>query len=165
MGSVPLRPATALDGVFLFRLYVTTRDLEMSILPWPVERKESFLRSQFEARELHYSHSFTRADNLVVLFEDAPIGRLYIDRGEFEIRIIDFALLPEYRGKGIGASLIRNLQREATETSRKLTGNVDRWNRAVTFWRRLGFQLDETAPIYLPMEWHPSRIPGCNGLD
>ncbi len=157
MGSISLRQATGLDSAFLLRLYATTRDREMDVLPWPVEQKEAFLQSQFEAREVHYSRTFPRADNLVVFLEDAPIGRLYIDRSESEIQIVDFALVPEYRGKGIGANLIRDLQREAGEASKRLTGNVDRWNRAVSFWRRLGFQLDETAPIYLPMEWRLSR--------
>src|SRR5579875_701712 len=153
MNSVFLRPATRLDDAFLVSLYASTRDLEMSVLPWPAEQKQAFLRSQFQIREGDYARTFPRADQLVITFEDMPIGRLYLDRGEAEIRIVDFALLPEYRGKGIGAKLIRDLQREAAETSKKLTGHVDRMNAAVRFWRRLGFQLDESAAMYLPMEW------------
>jgi GNAT superfamily N-acetyltransferase len=158
MPLVLLRPATDQSSVFLRRLYATTRDTEMKAVPWQTARKESFLDAQFQARESHCGHTFPKAQNLIVFSGDLPIGRLRLNRVDLEILIVDFALLPEYRGKGIGAELIRELQREAREAHKKLTGTVDRFSRAVSFWRSMDFQIDETQPLYLPMVWRP---PSC----
>jgi ribosomal protein S18 acetylase RimI-like enzyme len=160
MNAVCLVPATGLNDEFLLRLYESTRSLEMSALTWAAEQKERFVESQFRVRENHYARSFPNASNLVVYFEQLPVGRMYIDRSDLEIRVIDLALLPEYRGQGIGASLIRNLQLEAMETRRRLVGSVDRFNRAVIFWRRQGFVIDERDPMYLLMEWNPPTVTG-----
>jgi ribosomal protein S18 acetylase RimI-like enzyme len=153
--AISLHLVTDFRDPFLLQLYGTTRELEMNLLPWPAEQKENFLTSQYESREIHYSRVFPKAQNFVICLEDKPIGRLYLDRGDLEIRIVDFALLPEYRGLGIGTNLVRELQREVMETGKVLTGSVDRMNRAVNFWQRLGFQLDESTSMYLPMAWRP----------
>jgi ribosomal protein S18 acetylase RimI-like enzyme len=128
----------------------------MSLVPWTSEQKEAFLKSQFLARERHYSNAFEQPQNLVMRFDARPVGRLFLSRTKREIRIVDLAILPEYRGRGIGSGLVRDLQREATDDSRKLTGSVDRFSRAVNFWRRQGFEITESPDIYLPMEWSPA---------
>ena len=105
---VTLRPIATEDLEFLHRLYASTRQDEMRLVDWSDEQKESFVRFQFDAQHRYYQEQFPNATFDVVQDGEMPIGRLYVDRRADEIRLIDIALLPEHRGKGIGGSLMRH---------------------------------------------------------
>jgi GNAT superfamily N-acetyltransferase len=89
----------------------------------------------------------------VVEREGVAIGRLYVAHWEREIRIMDIALLPENRGAGTGTQLVRALQDEARAAGKSLTIHVERFNRALQLYQRLGFQQVEDKGVYLLMSW------------
>src|SRR5271166_4356002 len=107
------RPEQPADEAFLLQLYASTRAAEMQLIPWDNAQKEAFLRSQFALQTHHYRKYYPDAAFLIVQFDDKPIGRLYVDRSERYIHVIDIALLPEYRGAGIGGRLMRDVLSEA----------------------------------------------------
>ena len=80
-------------------------------------------------------------------------GRLYVARWSDEIRIVDIALLPDYGNRGIGTTLLRELQSEAAAAGRPLRIHVERFNPALRFYERLGFRQIEDKGVYLFMEW------------
>ena len=84
-----------------------------------------------------------------------PIGRLYIDRSEDEIRLIDIALLPEHRGKGIGGSLMRQTLDEARLAGKPVRIHVEHNNPARRLYDRLGFRPVEDQGVYDLLEWRP----------
>jgi ribosomal protein S18 acetylase RimI-like enzyme len=83
-------------------------------------------------------------------------GRLYVARWPAEIRIMDIALLPEHRGRGIGSALLADLMAEATRASKPLTIHVERFNRAVRLYERLGFVPVADKGVYLLLQWSPT---------
>jgi ribosomal protein S18 acetylase RimI-like enzyme len=85
--------------------------------------------------------------------QGVPVGRLYVDRCEKAIRIMDIALLPEHRRAGIGTKLLRELQDEARTAGKTLTIHVEKFNPALRLYQRLGFQQIEDKGIYLFLEW------------
>jgi ribosomal protein S18 acetylase RimI-like enzyme len=91
-----------------------------------------------------------------VVVDGEPAGRLYVDRGEGEIRIVDIALLPDHRGQGIGGSLLRDLLVEADAGGKSVTIHVERLNPALKLYERLGFALAEDKGVYLFLE-RPAR--------
>jgi ribosomal protein S18 acetylase RimI-like enzyme len=91
----------------------------------------------------------------VVLVDGEPAGRLYVRRGDREIRIVDIALLPERRGNGIGTSLLRDLLAEADATGKSVTIHVERFNPALRLYERLGFAVAEDKGVYLFLERLP----------
>ena len=97
------RPVTDQDMGFLFEVYASTREEELRLTPWDDEEKDAFLRMQFDAQRQHYQQHYANATYEVILLGVATIGRLYLDRREDEIRVVDIALLPEYRGPGLAA--------------------------------------------------------------
>ncbi len=97
-----LRPITPEDEDFLYRVYASTREDELAPLDWDDEQKESFLKMQFAAQHKFYTEQFPRAEFQVILLDQEPIGRLYLDHRDDEIRLIDIALLPSHRNRGIG---------------------------------------------------------------
>jgi ribosomal protein S18 acetylase RimI-like enzyme len=82
-----------------------------------------------------------------------PIGRLYVDRREDEIRIIDIALFPEHRGKGIGSRIMETLLDEGKDSGKPVTIHVEKNNPALRLYRRLGFTKVEDQGVYDLMEW------------
>ena len=56
-----------------------------------------------------------------------------------EIRIMDIALLPDWRNAGIGSRLLRSILAEADSAGAAVTLHVERWNPAKRLYDRLGF--------------------------
>ncbi len=91
----------------------------------------------------------------VVVSGGRDAGRLYVDRWEREIRIMDIALLPEHHGQGAGNALLKKLQEEAAATARVLSIHVERFNPALRLYHRLGFVAAEDKGVYLLLHWTP----------
>src|SRR5205814_7139129 len=108
-----LRPSGAEDRDFLLRVYASTREEELRLVDWSDEQKAVFVQQQFAAQDAYYREHYDPATFDVIEVDGEPAGRLYVARREDEIRIMDIALLPEYRGRGIGTALIRALLDEA----------------------------------------------------
>ena len=153
--GITLRPIRRADQDLLRRIYASTRADEMALLDWDEARKEAFLGQQFEAQHKYYQQQFQAARFDIIEQAGRPIGRLYVDRREQEFRIIDIALLPEARGAGIGGAIMRDLLDEATAAGKRVTIHVERYNRALRLYRRLGFTEIEDQGVYLLMDWSP----------
>jgi ribosomal protein S18 acetylase RimI-like enzyme len=75
-----------------------------------------------------------------------------VHRGERDIRIMDIALAPSFRRRGIGTGLLRALIAEAQESGRKLSVHVEMNNPARTLYERLGFYPAGEHGVYVLME-------------
>lgn len=155
-GGVGFRPIRPEDEEFLCRLYASTRQAEMEMVDWSPEEKERFLRSQFEAQHTFYMQQFPEAEFLVVEREGEPVGRLYLDRREDEHRLIDIALVPEERGRGLGTRLMEGVLAEAREAGKAVRIHVERNNPAQHLYARLGFRQIEDQGVYHLLEWRPT---------
>jgi ribosomal protein S18 acetylase RimI-like enzyme len=153
--ALSLRPATPADRDFLFRLYASTREEELAMVPWPSAAKEAFLRQQFEARTRDYESRFADGDNAIVLRDGTPVGQLWVQRGPELLRMLDVALLPEHRGAGLGTTLLRDLVAEARTRSVPVRLFVLVNNPARRLYERLGFSPVGAAGVYQEMECRP----------
>lgn len=154
---IALRPIRPDDHPFLLAVYSSTREAELAGVPWSAEQKASFLRMQFEAQHQYYQEHYGTASFDVILVDGEAAGRLYVARWPRDIRIVDIALLPAFRRRGIGAELIGGLQQEAAASGRTLSIHVERLNPALSLYERLGFRIAEDKGVYYFMEWRPGR--------
>jgi ribosomal protein S18 acetylase RimI-like enzyme len=150
---VSLRPITPEDESFLAGVYASTRADELAVTGWSEEDKAVFCRRQFDAQAAHYRENYPGALFQVIERDGVSIGRLYVAHWEREIRIVDISLLPEARGTGIGTKLLRDLQEEARLPGKTLTIHVERFNRALQLYHRLGFEQVEDKGVYLLLQW------------
>lgn len=158
MTDLGLRPATDRDREFLVAVYSSTRTEELAVVPWGEEQLDGFLRMQFDAQDTEYRRLNPEARFDVVEVDGRRAGRLYVDRRSETIRILDIALLPRFRGQGIGERLIRPLQDEAAASGRTVSIHVEVTNRAERLYTRLGFVMVEDGQVYRRMEWSaPAR--------
>jgi GNAT superfamily N-acetyltransferase len=155
--AIGLRPASAEDEPFLHAVYASTRADELAVLDWDEGQKSAFVQMQFIAQHRYYHEHFADADFQVILYGGVPVGRLYVARWPAEIRVIDIALLPAYRNRGIGSWLLGRLLAEAAGAGKPVSIHVERMNAALHLYMRLGFQLIADQGVYLLMEWTPAR--------
>jgi ribosomal protein S18 acetylase RimI-like enzyme len=153
--KVVLRPAGAADRAFLLQVYGSTRADELALLPWTDEQKAGFIAQQFAAQDAHYRKHYDGAAFDVIEVDGEPAGRLYVYRGSHEIRIVDIALVPAFRGRGLGTRLLRDLIVEADDGGRKLSIHVEVTNPARRLYERLGFRPAGEHGIHLLMERTP----------
>jgi ribosomal protein S18 acetylase RimI-like enzyme len=151
--AVILRRAVAGDRDFLRSLYATTRADELAVVPWTDAEKAAFLDMQFAAQDAGYGGSYPGGRSLIVELDGRPVGRLFTARLSGEIRIVDIALLPEHRGRGIGTQLVREVMAEAAADGSAVTLHVEQWNPARRLYGRLGFRVVEQRGIHDLMQW------------
>jgi GNAT superfamily N-acetyltransferase len=151
-----LRPETEADLPFLCRLYISTRWDELAPLQqWSDAQKIAFLESQFVAQRSHYLLHYGNAAFDVLEAQGVPAGRLYLDRQADAHLIVDIALLPEWRRRGIGTALIEAIFAEARGAGKGVTISVEKFNPAQQLYRRLGFREYAEDGVYWFMHWSP----------
>lgn len=181
-----LRPEAAGDLEFLAALYASTRWEELAPVDWPEAAKREFLDQQFQLQHAHYLQHYAGAEMLLIvaarqarqLLESQPdahwpdpasnehdlIGRIYFRAGSTEVRLMEIALLPAYRGRGIGCCLVQTLQAQAAQRGVDITLHVEPDNRAQRLYQRLGFKLIEQRGVYDFLGWSPPLSAGnANG--
>ena len=155
-GSPTLRPITDDDLAFLRRLYASIRADELAVVDWTDEQKEAFVLQQFEAQHAWWQENYPGATFDLVLLDGEPVGRLYVDRWENEIRIVDVALLPEHRGSGLGTALLRRVFAEGDAAGKPVSIHVEMFNPARRLYERLGFEYAGERGVYLLMVRQPA---------
>ena len=155
--TISLRPANEGDEGFLRQVYAESRREELDQVVWPEGVREEFLRSQFDAQAAHYILHYPGAEFLIIAQEGQPAGRLYVKRSTPEIRIMDIALIPAFRGKGIGTALLGQLIDEGKAAGSIVTIHVEKFNPALNLYQRLGFRTVDDRGAYWFLEWSPAH--------
>ncbi|MCA1651750.1 MAG: GNAT family N-acetyltransferase, partial [Acidobacteria bacterium] len=98
-----LRPATESDKGFLFSLHcLTMRDAIEKTWGWD----EAWQRKDFQERFEHCSVSIIEADGRAV-------GGLWLESLDDLLYIVEFQVLPEWQGRGIGTSVLQDVIAQA----------------------------------------------------
>ncbi len=151
---ITLRTFADADLDFLKRVYAGSRERELGVLDWGKQQKDDFIEMQFNAQHQYYQQHYNKAEYSVITKDEVDVGRLYLDRGDDEIRIVDIALLPEHCNQGTGSYLLGKIFDEARERKLPVRIHVEKFNPARRLYSRLGFKSVEDGDVYLLMEWN-----------
>lgn len=143
------------DEVFLFEVYASSRVAEISLWGWTDEQQQQFLRMQYEAQQRYYLQQYSKLRYSIILFEGKRVGRIAVVRQAREWIIVDIILLPEFQNRGLGSSLMRELQREAVNKNTPIRLSVFADSPAQQFYERLGFLPVAGNGVYIIMKWLP----------
>jgi len=155
------RPVRPNDQAFLLDVYSSTREQELTLVDWTDDQKRAFCEMQFAAQDTFYHQTYRDTTYEILLVDGQRAGRLYVARWPGEVRIVDIALLPAFRGRGVGSAIIRELQAEAAASGKPLRIHVEQFNPARRLYERLGFKQIQDKGVYLLMEWAaPARQAG-----
>ncbi len=159
--DISYRPIADEDLPFLFEVYGSTRAEELAPTGWPTEMKVQFLQQQFTAQHDHYQRHYPDAEWLMIVRGADSVGRLYVEIWPSQIRLIDIAILPQYRGLGIGTAILSDLRDWASEKARPLTIHVEKSNPARSLYDRMGFSFLQENGVYDLLEWRPAVADGA----
>jgi ribosomal protein S18 acetylase RimI-like enzyme len=151
--DIAYRPAREDELDFLGAVYASTRTEELAQVGWPAEMEQAFLKQQHEAQHAHYADVYPDAERLVIERGGERIGRLYLAEWADNVRIVDIALLPQFRGGGAGEAIVRDIAEHAFARGKKVSIHVEIFNPAKRLYERLGFVPVEDKGVYMLMEW------------
>lgn len=156
--DLQLRPCAQPDLPFLRQLYGELRARELDQTGWPAEARTAFLDSQFSLQHRHFTTHYAAANFWMVEHHRAAIGRYYLLRDAKHFLVVDIALHPDWRGRGIGSTLLTWAQAQASEAGAcGIDLHVDVRNvDAHRLYTRLGFIETAREAPYIRMHW-PAR--------
>lgn len=146
-----LRPANESDRAFLRAVFESTRADEFAQLGWSAERTAALLAEQFSMQDAYYRQHYPHARFDVIMSGDAQVGRLYHNWHGGEARLIDIALMPIYRGAGMGTQLVSAFVERAAANAMPVVLYVEMNNPVQGLYRRLGFETVGENGVYFQM--------------
>ena len=154
---IKLRPVAPEDEAFLVSVYGSTREQELAMVPWTEEQRHAFVKFQYAAQLNFYRSEYPNSEHYIILADGEPVGRLFIDRREAQIRILDITILTRHRGRGIGAPVIRRVMDEAAAAGKSVGVNLDLYSTSQRAFERLGFQPTEKTDSHTLYVWTPGE--------
>lgn len=150
-----LRSATSADSSLLEALFRSAREY-LARLPLPREQLDLLIEQQYSLQQNDYARRWPRARCFVIEHAGTGIGKLHLHEDDTQLHIIDFVLVPQWRGQGLGTAILRAVQDAAGQ--RRVTLAVDRHNAgAQRLYRRLGFEVEAVSDSHQSMCWTPAR--------
>jgi ribosomal protein S18 acetylase RimI-like enzyme len=140
------------DDEFLLAVYASTRGRDLDLLGLSGDEARAFLRMQYDAQDRHFAAAHPDARRGLVLVDATPVGRLVVDRAEAIWWIVDLALLPAWRGRGVGGTVVGRFVDDADAAGVAVRCHVAVDNPARRFWARFGFEPRRDDGAYLALE-------------
>lgn len=133
-------------------------DLFTSAAPGREFLPPPLLEMQQQAQHQQWSELWGGSGNVVVEFDGVPAGRIWTAWGTRDVRLVDIALLPAFRGAGLGGRLLGGVCEAADMAGLDVRLSVVRDNAgALALYRRRGFVMEEAGAVYLSLRrWHES---------
>lgn len=154
LGRLTLRPESADDRDFRYRLFCDSRLPEWYQVDLPAQVRKQLMQQQFHAQTVSYRQEFPHGRFDIVELDGEPIGRIVVDRPSTMIYIVDQAIVPQRRNQGIGTAIMHSLMEEAARAGLPVRLKVaDTNDPSMRLYSRLGFVVVSDAPIYIDMEW------------
>ncbi|HZW26301.1 MAG TPA: GNAT family N-acetyltransferase [Gallionella sp.] len=153
--NMSIRPARDEDGGFIESLYRSSRD-DLRLIQGEDDFIEELILMQHKAQTRGYGESYPNAFYFIIEKLGDKIGRIIVDFGHNEIRLVDVTFIREARGKGFGSGVIKALQYAAGQAKAPLTLTVHRHNPgAKRLYLSLGFRVEQSDPMVELMAWYP----------
>ncbi len=153
---IVLRPERQQDEAFLAVLFRTVVWRELALVPGDDLMKDALLRLQFASQAATYRGQFPAARFDIMEQGGVPIGRIVIDPGTTAGRIVDFALMPERRARGLGTVILSAVLERFERRRQHVLCQVLAGNEAsLRMCRRAGFQQIGCVPPFRQLEWRP----------
>ena len=138
--TISRRPEAADDAPFLRRLIHDTVAADLDAAGWPEPVRSQILEIQCACLRATIT-KYACVSREVILVDGVDAGWLVVAESSGQIRLVEIMLGSEFRSRGIGSSLIRQLIANARAAGKSVGLCVRVSNtRALSLYERLGFQ-------------------------
>jgi RimJ/RimL family protein N-acetyltransferase len=165
LGEPPivLRPEQERDVTFLANLFRATAGHDLGLVPIDEAMKDQLIRLQFASQTATYRAHFPDARFDIIEQGGEPIGRIVIDPGTEVGRIVDIALAPDRRARGLGTAILAAVLEFFARRGQPVRCQVLATNEpSLRMCQRVGFRQTEHVPPFLHLEWRPHPGGGIN---
>ena len=137
------RPATKDDVEFARRAHhLAYREVVVRQFgEWDEGRQDTF-----------FDTGWTSAQHEILLCDGAPCGYVSVDEFPGYTHVRELVIHPEYQRRGIGTAFLRQVVQQAQARHVPVRLGVLRENRAVEFYRKLGFKEFDRTDTHILME-------------
>jgi ribosomal protein S18 acetylase RimI-like enzyme len=154
--ALTLRDEASDDGALLRQLFETGLGAFLRDCGLPPATVDQLISQQLIARERGHSWAHPHAQRQIVLADGRPVGRLSVDRAGDPWHVVDLAVLPRSRRRGIATALLSRLQADAGTAGVAIELYVATENPARNLYERTGFVAMATEGPDLRMRWAPT---------
>ncbi len=145
-------------GSLAYRLFAVDKLAEFAAIGLPQPQADELVQMQWRGRTLTYANQYHGAEDWTIsIDEGTPIGRYLLQKTPQGVRMVDFAILPDWRGQGIGTQVLQKLIQSTATNGSVFSLRVEKNNRALNLYKRLGFTIVSSDEISFEMEWKPER--------
>ena len=105
-------------------------------------------------REFH-TQDWLNKRPAIILYDNQPIGTIYINENEDYIELQQFIILSEYQNKGIGSYILQGILDEADSSGQIVKLKYLRSNPVASLYSRMGFQVVDNDDLFISVERKP----------
>jgi ribosomal protein S18 acetylase RimI-like enzyme len=154
LGMLRLRAERDEDDDFRFQLFCQSCPTEFALLQLEPAALGQLMRFQFHAQTAGYRANFPDARFDIIELASLPIGRIVVDRRRDVLHIVDQAIVPSQRNRGVGTTIMKALMDEAGRAGQMVRLRVASTNdSAMRLYLRIGFVPIMPDPLSIEMEW------------
>ncbi|SHK52194.1 Acetyltransferase (GNAT) family protein [Clostridium cavendishii DSM 21758] len=139
---------------FLIRLFKESHEELNLITNINEEEKEKIIYSQFIMEQQQLRQAYPEAKLNIIICNNEPIGKLYINYGYKEERILEIGILKKFRRQGICKKIVTKVIEEALVKEKAVSLQVAWFNVvAYNFYENLGFKVIEDKGAFYEMKY------------
>jgi len=151
-GALTGRAPHATDAVFLAALYLATRP-DLGALPVPRSVIEGIARHQQQLQVEEYAQRYPTAETWLLTDGNEALGRVVLDWTNDTLRVVDLAVAPHVRRRGVARAVLGALQ-DVCMGQRTMTLRVRRENTAArALYAACGFAVVRDDGATLELAW------------
>lgn len=153
--NLVIRLATDQDTSVVFNIFGGTRS-EFGHLGWEQSQLDCFLRQQFDFQQRGYASTYPHATTEIIVVDGVTCGYQLVDRSGPEVVLVEVAVSPDFRGRGVGSKVLELLLESARRCKQDVVLNVRTDNPAQSLYERFGFSAVGEHGFYRSMRWESS---------
>lgn len=136
---------------------MATREADLGQAPLSAAGRLELMTQQWRMQEAAYARQFPDAARVIIEVDGRPAGRITVADRTDEIRLVQIALLPDFRGHGIGGSMLGAVLAGARRRGVPVRLHVWNDSDAMGFYQRLGFKVLRSDPLGNWLEWRAEK--------
>ena len=100
-------------------------------------------------------HDWNKHEREIILRDGVPSSYAGVEFNDDYVHVRELVIHPAFQGQGLGTAFLQNVCAQAAAHGLPVKLGVFHQNRAITFYRRLGFRAFDRTETHVLMDWNP----------